>query len=148
MKFKISTLIAGGIPNDDDYMRVVKEIPEIIDSHNVHLAHFPRGTATPLEVKLASQVRTAAKIYQWGISPARPETGDQWSSYGYRKRQHEIGEPGGKSEVEGDDDGEDESEERLRQEEERQAVMDEEEDELGPEDADSLDEDNISSDAS
>jgi hypothetical protein len=145
MKSKISTLIAGGIPNDHDYMRVVKEIPEIIDSHNVHLAHFPRGTATALEVKLACQVRTAAKIYQWGISQAKPETGDQWSSYGYRRRENEIGQVGGESEVEGDD-GEYEYEERIREEEERRAVMEDEENELGQEDADSLDEDIISSD--
>jgi hypothetical protein len=129
MKSKISTILAGGIPNDNDYMRVVNEIPEIIDSHNAHLAHFPRKTATPLEVKLAYQIRATARNYQWTIAPAIPTGGDILSSYGYRRHGNESGEviPGNET---GDDDDEYEIDDRIQDEEGQQGARDGEEDEI------------------
>lgn len=114
MKFKIATLLAGEAPNDEDYMRVVNEIPEIIDSHNVHLAHFPRKTATAIDIKLANQIRNSAKNYQWNAPPPTA----QLTSYGYRRNdddgsgevpsheKHSVGIDGDGAETEGEGEGE------------------------------------------
>lgn len=143
MKFKITTLLAGEVPNDSDYMRVVNEIPEIIDNHNMHLAHFPRKTATPLEVKLAYQVRNAAKNYQWTMSQGISTAGDRLSKYGYRRNDNEAEELDMENEAEDDDDEFDEFESEVRgqEEEEQQGAMERDEHELGLDDVESLEED-------
>lgn len=141
MKSKISIILAGGVPNDNDYMRIVNEIPEIIDNHNLHLAHFPKGTATSLEVKLAYQIRAAAKNYQWGIAPAKSTGGDILSSYGYRRHGNDTGEVFEGNETD-EDNNEYEIDDRMQDEEDPQHVRDGERDEIGienmEEDEDSL----------
>lgn len=151
MKHKISTLLAGDVPNDTDYIRVVNELPELIDNHNVHLAHFPKKTATPVEVKLAFQVRNAAKNYQWGNAHGMSKSGVRFSRYGYRGNNRET--DGFDKEIdveEEDNDDEYNSEGKIWEEEEekqqqRQKTTQREESE--PVDADSFeDEDDILSD--
>lgn len=140
MKFKITTLLAGEVPNDNDYMRVVNEIPEMIDSHNMHLAHFPRKTATPVEIKLAYQVRNAAKNYQWTMSQGISTAGHRLSRYGYRRNDNEAEEVDRENEAE-DEDDEYESEIRVQEEDEQQRAMERDEHDLGSDDAESLEED-------
>ena len=90
MKAKIVSILAGQSPDDIVYKRAVFELPEIIDIHTVHLAHYPRNTATPFEVKLAGQIRTAAKKYHWNSRPAVLSADGEKikyteSVYGYRQ---------------------------------------------------------------
>ena len=122
MKFKIAALLAGEVPNDNDFVRVVNEIPEIIDSHNAHLAQFPRKTATAVELKLAYQIRAAAKNYQWGMQQATYQPGERFSKYGYRRKDNES-EGDGRESVGEHDDDEGDSQERRREEEQAQAAI-------------------------
>lgn len=88
MKSKISTILAGEVPDDNDYVRVVTKLPEIIDDHNFNQARFPRKSASAQEVKLAAQIRAAAKKYQWADwklqrNSQEQQSGRSLSQYGY-----------------------------------------------------------------
>ena len=117
------------MPNDTNYIRVVNELPEIIDSHNAHLAHFPKKSANPLELKLAYQVRNSAKAYQWGNSHNISRAGVGFSKYGYRRNEDETDRFDKDIAVEEDDDDEDEEEADDDDEEEEEEEEAEEEEE-------------------
>lgn len=64
MKAKIVSIAAGSALNHAGYVRAVALVPDIIDESNWHLAHFPKKAVTPEEVRLASNIRTAARKSQ------------------------------------------------------------------------------------
>lgn len=126
MKHKISTLIDGDIPNDIDYIRVVDELPEIIDNHNAHLAYFPKTSASSMELKLAYQVRNAAKNYQYEKSLVTSKAGVRFSRYGYRRNESETDESGKEIGLEEEEEGEEEREEEEIEEEDEDEDDDDE----------------------
>lgn len=89
MKAKITSILAGQIPNNDDFVRVINELPEIIDDYNLHLARFPKNSASPQEIRLAAQVRTNAKKYQTCLGHRQSQTQESLSFYGYRRHDNE-----------------------------------------------------------
>lgn len=89
MKAKITTILTGKTPNNDDFIRVINELPEIIDDHNLHLARFPKNTASTQEIRLAAQVRTNAKKYQSCLGHGESPTQEPLSFYGYRRHDNE-----------------------------------------------------------
>lgn len=60
MKNKLQMILAGTIPGDHAFLRVVNTFPDIYTSDNRHLGHLAKGEATPLEFKMTSDLRTAA----------------------------------------------------------------------------------------
>ena len=84
MKAKITTILAGQIPNDNNYFRVIHELPEIIDEKSAHLCSFPKHSATSLEIELAAKIRTTAKKYQWGDFKQRALGND---AFGYPREE-------------------------------------------------------------
>lgn len=93
MKAKITTILAGQIPNDNDYARAVYDLPDIIDEQNLHLCYYPRNSATIQENRLSAQIRAAAKKYQWGDWKQKEAednpSEEPMSTYGYRRRHAE-----------------------------------------------------------
>lgn len=90
MKAKITSILASRIPNDGDYTRIIHELPDKIHEENLHLCYFPRNSATTQEVKLASQIRSAARKYQgydfMHRAPENDQNGKPLSAYGYRQK--------------------------------------------------------------
>ena len=72
MKFKIHSILNGQIPNDADYLNVVKLFPDDYNEHTRESAHLARGKGTPLEFRLLGEIRTTAARHSYG-KKANPE---------------------------------------------------------------------------
>lgn len=146
MRHKISSLLAGELPTDTDYIRVVHELPELIDSHNAHLVRFSKNAATPVEAKLAFQVRSAAKNYQYVESHGGSKLGIKFSRYGYRRNNDKTDEVDKETELEEEEEDEEYiDEERIWEEEQQQQqkTIEREDAELRLEDADSSEDEDM-----
>lgn len=64
MKSKLRSILAGVIPSDVDYTRLVSLVPDAIDDSNRHLAYYAKKSVPAWEIQLLSHIRNAAKKSQ------------------------------------------------------------------------------------
>ena len=60
MKYKIHSILTGQIPNDADFLDVIRRFPDIYNESTKHMAHLERGKATQLEFRIIGEMRTSA----------------------------------------------------------------------------------------
>lgn len=60
MKYKIHSILTGQIPNDADFVDVIRQFPDIYNESTKPLAHLERGKATQLEFRIIGEMRTSA----------------------------------------------------------------------------------------
>lgn len=64
MKVKLRSILAGIIPRDADYTRLVALVPDAIDDSNRHLIYYAKNSVPAWEIQLLSHIRNAAKKSQ------------------------------------------------------------------------------------
>lgn len=81
MKAKLTTIREGGLPVDDDYLRLL-EIPDVLDASNRRLAVLQNGSRR--ESQLATDIRTAAAspVKRRPLGPSEGGATSKWSGVG------------------------------------------------------------------
>ena len=64
MKVKLRSILAGKIPRDADYTRLIALVPDVIDDSNRHLTYYAKNSVPAWEIQLLSHIRNAAKKSQ------------------------------------------------------------------------------------